>query len=125
MEHEFTPGEYKTRNGRRAIVRFRLQEPNCTQYKLMGEIECDGIWAAASWTLSGTYDAHLPGGTRDLVPPKRYKWFECGVWGLSSLCPQRPSGCGYALRAELDSDGKVNWPTLVVVPVPVDAASLE
>jgi hypothetical protein len=124
MEHEFTPGEYKTRNGRRAIVRFRLQEPNCTQYKLMGEIECDdGTWGASSWMLSGTHDAQNPGGTLDLVPPKRYKWFECGLWGLKSSCAQRPSGCGYALRAELNSDGKVNWPTLVLMSV--DAASLE
>lgn len=80
-ENKFQIGEHKTRDGKRAIVRFVMQEPNASEYSLVGEIQdCVGRWTFATWTKDGAFDVDGDDwGTceYDLVAPKEYAYAKC------------------------------------------------
>ena len=88
MSHKFGPGEYRTRDGRKAIVEFVLNEP-CEKRKVVGQVlGLSGRWALADWTESGSYLTSESEQTCwDLMPPAREVlgvFFSNGDWHSGS-----------------------------------------
>jgi hypothetical protein len=63
----FTPGNYTTRDGRKARVFFRLSEPTDSLHPLIGELEVNGRWMLCAWTVGGQ-DRLSATGDYGLVP---------------------------------------------------------
>ena len=52
----FSPGEYKTRDGRTARVVFQVSEPNTARYPLVGEVRHgNGDWGTTTWAENGDF----------------------------------------------------------------------
>lgn len=104
---KFQVGEYKTRDGRKAFVRFVLQEPNDAIYKLIGEVQnCDGTWLRQTWKTDGSnFDGIVSG--LDLLEPKSYLYYTLDEYGLTNFV-NGPE----LLRVELMKDGRCDWSTL-------------
>ena len=69
---KFKVGQYNTREGMIAFVRFIVQQPTNCIYVLLGESQqTDGTWIARSWTVDGRNTASSD-GAHDLVLPIHY-----------------------------------------------------
>lgn len=114
MSYNFVPGTYQTRDGRKAIVHFVLQQPNDCIYLLVGEVQnSDGRWQRQTWMLDGTSFAGIV-SELDLVEPKAYFFYELTRYGILSI-PAKELGSLKALRVELKHDGSCDWSTLTLV----------
>lgn len=124
MGYEFKPGEYTTRGGTRAIVRFKVQEPHVANHPLRGEaLGGDGKWFAASWTPGGRHWGTTE-SVYDLLPQKQYAYCNryprsCGSWypSVEEAAKAADESIVGRLRCELKADGSLNWDTLTVLPV--------
>lgn len=67
MTYKFTPGEYKTRDGRKAVVLADDAPGDCP---LVGYyLHKDGHSSASSWGRDGIWVQGCPGEPQDLMPP--------------------------------------------------------
>ena len=71
----FSPGEYKTRDGRTARVVFLISEPNDARYPLVGEVKnTNGEWAETKWCANGDFLVGVKARQLtclDLIPPEQ------------------------------------------------------
>lgn len=123
-EFKFVPGEYKTRDGRRAIVRFRVQEPCSTSYPLVGEVQGeDGHWDRWTWTEDGVFSRLGKCNKSDLVPPVRYCYKNCFEHDTGGKFEDDPTDNPGklkrygVLRFELTPQGRPDWRTVEFIPV--------
>lgn len=125
-EFKFVPGEYKTRDGRRAIVRFRVQDPTNDTYPLVGEVTKMGGdgWYRCTWTDEGENSIYGP-DCGDLIPPVRYCYKNCFEHDTGGRYETDPSECDVSycakrygvLRLELTTQGRPDWRTVEFIPV--------
>lgn len=74
-DHIFTPGNYTTRDGRKARVVFRVSEPTGDEFPLIGESFDGNVWSGMSWTANGHHWCHTgKHASADLMPPVNYIW---------------------------------------------------
>lgn len=86
-DYKFGVGEYKTRDGRTAVVEFVMREPYPGNYKLRGQTQLhNNDWADASWTLDGQFYINEPESGADLVPPVKYAWMAVAPFNASEWC---------------------------------------
>ena len=84
MTFKFVPGEYKTRDGRRAVV-LSDQYPRQYGEALTGVIAYEERWEGASWFANGRYHNLSRPHDYDLMPPCQELWvnvYPCEItWG--------------------------------------------
>src|SRR5688572_25008531 len=67
-KHTFSPGEYKTRDGRKAVVLHVLANPGSTDPLIGYTVDFCGREQAESWQGNGRYSPATE-SRRDLMPP--------------------------------------------------------
>jgi hypothetical protein len=122
-EFNFVPGEYRTKDGRRAFVWFRVQEPCESMYKLVGEIQSfAGNWDRSAWADDGMFSRFSSCDKSDLVAPVRYCYKNCYEHDCGGRYETDPSEYSDqaprlgVLRMELTRQGAPNWRTVEFIP---------
>lgn len=73
MTTQFQPGEYLTRDGRKARV---YATDGCGNYRVHGAILINPGWQPELWDVRGVHPYHT---TDDLMPPKQVRY--CNFYG--------------------------------------------
>lgn len=109
----FKPGEYRTRDSFKAIVKFVMDEPYSGNYPLVGEV-FDGVrWRICTWDINGKrYSGQQPNDW-DLVPNKTWVYFVLTKSSIGTAYYEEPTA-NY-IKVERLPNGDYDWSHATIV----------
>lgn len=109
----FDIGNYKTRTGLDARVKFAVSKPNNTNYPLMGEVFENDRWRQCSWTIDGKHISNNCPNNFDLMPNRVWIYWSLTRDSIGMIHHNEP--VGNYLKVERLADGSYDWANAITV----------